>query len=61
MIGKSEISLQFNYSDLKYIIIKTIVDFEKLTDEISALKLDEIEKNQLISKIIIWDKSKEDF
>lgn len=55
------ISLNFNYTDLKYIIIKTADDFVKLVSVISNLKIDENQKNELISKIIIWDKSKGDF
>lgn len=61
------ISLKFDYSDLKYIIIKTTEDFIKLVSIIDNLMTDEnkpIDKNirnELISKIIIWDKSKGDF
>lgn len=55
------ISLNFNYNDLKYIIIKTTGDFVKLVSIIDNLKIDVNTRNELISKIIIWDKSKEDF
>ena len=61
MEGNEKISIKFEYSDLKYIIIKTFDDFKKLTAEIELLGLDEITKHELISKIIIWDASKEDF
>lgn len=57
----SGVSLGFDYSDLKYIIIKTTDDFVKLVSVINNLRIDENTKNELISKIIIWDKSKEDF
>lgn len=61
MSGIQEISLNFDYADLKYIIVKTVLDFEALVKEIMALKLDEAEEHQLISKVIIWDISKGDF
>ena len=61
MSGIQEISLNFDYADLKYIIVKTVLDFEALVKEIMALKLDESEEHQLISKVIIWDISKGDF
>ena len=57
----SGISLNFDYSDLKYIIIKTTDDFIKLVSVINDLKINVNTRNELISKIIIWDKSKEDF
>lgn len=56
-----DISLQFDYSDLKYIIIKTTDDFIKLVSVIDRLRIDVNTRNELISKIIIWDKSKGDF
>lgn len=55
------ISLDFDYTVLKYIIIKTTDDFVKLVSVIDNLKIDVNTRNELISKIIIWDKSKEDF
>lgn len=61
MVGISEISLGFDYSDIKYIIVKTKEDFEKLTSEIVSLKLEEMIEHQLISKIIVWDISRGDF
>lgn len=61
MIGIPEISLKFEYSDLKYIIVKTTSDFDTLVNEIVSLKLDKKVEHQLISKIIVWDNSKGDF
>lgn len=55
------ISLKFDYTDLKYIIIKTTDDFIKLVSVIENLNITVNTRNELISKIIIWDKSKEDF
>lgn len=61
MTGISEISLKFEFSDLKYVIVKTTQDFEILTNEIVSMELDEIIEHQLISKIIVWDTSRGDF
>lgn len=55
------ISLDFEYTDLKYIIIKDTGDFFKLISVIERLRIDGNTKNELISKIIVWDRSKEDF
>lgn len=59
MTGIPEISLQFDYDDLKYIIVKTRNDFEKLVQEISDF--DDAIQHELISKIIVWDISGRDF
>lgn len=59
MTGVPEISLQFDYCDLKYIIVKTHDDFEKLMIEISDL--DDSVQHDLISKVIVWDISWRDF
>lgn len=61
MSGISDIALKFEYSDIKYIIIKTTADFEVLTNEIVSLKLDEDVEHKLISKIIVWENSRGDF
>ena len=61
MFGMEELSLRFDYSDLKYIIVKTIDDFQELAAAIVDLKLDKLKEQQLFSKIIIWDNSKGDF
>lgn len=61
MINISEISLTFEYKDIKYIIVKTQEDFVKLTNEIEQIELDKISERTLISKILVWDNSKGDF
>lgn len=55
------IALQFSFSDIKYIIIEEEFDFKKLIDEIKKLNIETIEEAKLISKIIVWKNSKEDF
>ena len=57
----SGVSLGFDYSDLKYIIIKTTDDFVKLVSVINNLRIDENTKNELISKIIIWEFASKDY
>lgn len=61
MEGIEEISLKYEYVDIKYIIVKSKTDLKTLADEIVLWKLDDEIKYQLISKIIVWDDSKEDF
>lgn len=53
--------LKFDYSDLKYIIIKRDKDFNKIVKVINGIKADKNTKDKLISKIIIWESSKGDF
>lgn len=57
----NNLRINFNYDDIKYIIIKEDDDFDLLMAEINKLGLPSEIANRLISKIIIWDKSKEDF
>lgn len=57
----SNLHLQFDYSDIKYIIIRKDDDLDPLITDIKSLNLSSNIENRLISKIIIWDKSKEDF
>lgn len=53
--SKKELWLHFEYSDIKYIIVKTEDDFEKLRKLIINKKLNRQTKDRLISKIRIWD------
>ncbi len=61
MAGISEISLKFEYDDLKHIIVKSKSDFEILVQEISSFDIDDSTRYSLISKIIVWDISRRDF
>lgn len=61
MQGIEDISLKYEYTDIKYIIVKTKNDLKLLADEIASWRLDDDITYQLISKIIIWDDSREDF
>lgn len=59
--GKPEVSLSFEYEDLKYIIVETSHDFYELSNEIGNWNLNEDEKYTLLSKIIVWENSEGDF
>ena len=61
MVGKKEISLNFSYDDLKYIIVKNKEDIEMISDKIMKMNLKKEEKRLLISKIISWELSGGDF
>ena len=61
MNGVAEISLVFTYDDIKYIIIKSNEEFKKICKAISEMETNEITKNLLLSKIIIWENSRGDF
>ena len=61
MSGIPETSLKFSYTDLKYIIIKNAEDFQKLTTAIQSWHLTREEEYELVSKIIVWEKSRGDF
>lgn len=61
MLENPEVSLKFDYDDLKYIIVNTKEDFKGLSDIINSLKIDMKEKEILFSKIIIWELSGGDF
>ena len=54
-----QVSLSFEYSELKYIIIKERADLKELICSISDL--DREIQDELISKVIIWDESGRDF
>lgn len=61
MSGVPDISLKFEYSDVKYIIVKDTSDFIKLTAAITEIGLGNDTEHELISKIIVWDNSRGDF
>lgn len=61
MIGNKDVSLCFDYSDIKYIIIKDNEDLKHLTNAIENLDILDEDKHLMLSKIIIWNNSKGDF
>lgn len=61
MSGNSAISLNFEYSDIKYIIVKQASDLDSLIESINGFQIDNLEKQKLIRKIIVWEDSRGDF
>lgn len=53
--------ISFDYSDVKYLIVKTNDDFDKIISLLNKRLSDERELSKLISKIIVWDESRSDF
>ena len=58
---KTDTAISFEYNDLRYIIVKSVEDSEKMIAAIMNLDIEEIEKYKLTSKILIWEISKGDF
>ena len=54
MEGISDISLEFDYVDLKYIIVKEKEDLRTLIQFCKEKKMDEEVIYQLVSKVIVW-------
>lgn len=54
-------SLNFEYKDIKYIVVDKSEDFDKLIASVMELQVENRVKYQLISKIIIWEESWRDF
>lgn len=61
MEGVSDISLEFDYEDLKYIIVKEKEDLRTLIQFCNEKKMDDEVIHQLVSKVIVWEDSKGDF
>ncbi|MCI9275871.1 MAG: hypothetical protein HFJ24_08180 [Clostridia bacterium] len=55
------ISLKFEFDDLKYIIVKTKEDFEQISKFINKMDIKIEEKELLLSKTLIWELSGGDF
>jgi len=61
MKGKAEVSLQFDYSDIKHIIIKNLEDYRQLVMTIKKWDIDEMTQYAILSHVIVWDELKGDF
>ena len=59
--SNTKASLKFEYSDLKYVVVNKISDFELLLKKLEDAGIDDRDLHILISKFIIWETSKEDF
>ena len=59
---KTEYSLNFEYDDVKYIIVNTESEFDRLAESIWALDaVETIVRHKLVGKIIVWETAKGDF
>ena len=56
-----DISLKFEFDDLKYIMVKTKEDFEQISKFINKMDIEIEEKELLLSKTLIWELSGGDF
>lgn len=61
MKGVKDVSLVFDYSDIKHIVIKNLEDYEKLITSIDKWDLDKVEQYTILSRIVVWDELKGDF
>lgn len=53
--------LEFEQKDVKFIIIKNKKNINEVAQVIKAMKIDETQKNELITKIITFEEIREDF
>lgn len=60
MDGIAEVSLCFEYNEIKHIIIPTLDEYRQLVENIDLWKLGD-EKYDILSKIIVWEQSRGDF
>lgn len=60
--GKNETSLCFEYEDIKYIILEDIPAYRAFLSFIRNLEeISDIQKQLIISKILVWSEAKGDF
>ena len=59
--SNKEFWLYFDYSDIKYIIVKNENDFKRLLEVIINKNLDQLTTYKLILKIRIWDEERWDY
>ena len=55
-----DVALTFEYSDIKHIIIHDLTDYQKMINVIEEWDLDSTDKYTILSRIIIWDDTRED-
>lgn len=52
----SLISLKFNYSDIKHVVVNSDDDYQKIVEAINRWDIDEKEKFTILSRVIVWNK-----
>lgn len=61
MLARERCWLKFESEDIKYIIVKSRVDFQQLVEVLGKKSLSSIDMMSIISKVIVWDDAKGDF
>lgn len=61
MKGKEETSLQFEYQEIKHIIIKNLEDYKSLVLALDNWEIDDDSLHTVLSRVIVWDELKGDF
>ena len=60
--GKNESSICFEYEDIKYIILEDMPAYHTFLSFINdSEEIEDIHKQRLISKILVWSEAKGDF
>ena len=54
-----DVSLCFEYSDIKHIIVQTLDEYRILSDAVESWGVED--KVEILSKVIVWKDKKEDF
>lgn len=60
MDGVAKVSLCFEYSEIKHIIIQTMDEYRQLVERLNQWGLGD-ERYDILSKIIVWEQSRGDF
>ena len=61
MKGEKEVSLSFDYHEIKHIIIKNLSDYKRLVETIKKWGINEDDQYTILSRVIVWDELKGDF
>ena len=56
---REEVSLHFEYSDIKHIVLQTKEEYQELSRAIDSWKFED--NSEILSKVIIWPDKQEDF
>ena len=58
---RREVSLCFEYTDIKHIVIQTIEEYRELSRAIDLWGIEDKDKSEILSKVIVWSPKREDF
>ena len=60
MDGIKDVSLCFEYNEIKHIIIQTLEEYRQVVEKLEEWEIDD-QKYDVLSKIIVWEQSRGDF